>query len=103
MPDLQHRFHEAYGAQGLSVVALDPDRFDAANVDALSAYVDALGPTFPVGLETTRTYDLFSDAHDGVSPFPVDVVVDQDGVIRYIAREYDPDALEAVIVDLLGR
>jgi hypothetical protein len=31
------------------------------------------------------------------------VVVDQKGTIAYIAREYDPDAIAAVIEELLGQ
>jgi hypothetical protein len=36
-------------------------------------------------------------------PFFVDVVVDRDGKIVYVAREYDPDGIRGAIDALLGR
>ena len=32
-----------------------------------------------------------------LSPFPLDVVIDRQGVMRYINREYEADELRAVI------
>jgi hypothetical protein len=37
-----------------------------------------------------------------ISPFPLDFIIDQDGIIRYWNCEYDATAMVAVIEDLLG-
>lgn len=48
------------------------------------------------------TYNQY-DAVGASAPFPLDVVVDQDGAIAYVDTRYDPAAMEAVIEGLLGR
>ncbi len=37
----------------------------------------------------------------GLSPFPLDYIIDQQGRIDYINTEYDPDAMTAKIDELL--
>ena len=37
----------------------------------------------------------------GLSPFPLDYIIDQQGRIAYINTEYDPDAMTAIIDELL--
>jgi hypothetical protein len=39
--------------------------------------------------------------NESISPFPLDVVIDREGRIAYISREYDADALRQVIEQLL--
>lgn len=43
-------------------------------------------------MDEDDTYAQYS-ADDYVSPYPIDVVVDDAGIIVYLAREYDPDAM----------
>ena len=50
-----------------------------------------------------RNYRAFAENFRGANPFPIDIIVDRDGTIAYIAREYDPDAMSAVIEKLLAR
>ncbi len=47
------------------------------------------------------TYDAY-DRSEATAPFPLDVIVDQQGIVRYVAAEYDPDAMRAVIEELLA-
>jgi hypothetical protein len=46
---------------------------------------------------------LFYNIYDmwGISPFPRDVIIDQQGIIRYLNSEYDPQQMERVIYQLL--
>ena len=79
-----------------------------ANGDALDGvqkFVANLHPTFLIGLEdpATQTYAALTRNFKGSNPFPVDVVVDADGKIVYVAREYDPDGIRAAIDALLMR
>jgi hypothetical protein len=45
----------------------------------------------------------FAEKFRGANPFPIDVILDRDGTIAYVAREYDPAAMQAVIERLLAR
>jgi hypothetical protein len=101
LPDIERRFAQKYGDE-LRVIAID------ANGDApegVKSFIANLRITFPIGLEdpATKTYAALNRQFRGANPFPVDVVVDQDGTIAYIAREYDPNAIAAVIEELLGQ
>lgn len=57
--------------------------------------------TFPIGVDPSKSYRLFP-AKNAFSPFPLDVIVDRKGVIRYVNRQYDIDAIERVIEELLA-
>ncbi len=67
------------------------------------AFVDAFDITFLVLLDLTGSVaSHYRPPGAGASPFPLDFIVDQDGVIRYWKSEYDPVAMIAVIEGLLG-
>ena len=72
--------------------------------DGVQTFVANLHTTFPIGLEdpATRTSAALNQQFKGANPFPVDVVVDTDGTIVYVAREYDPDGIRAAIDALLA-
>ena len=99
MPDIENRFAKKYGDK-IAVVALDANG-DA--VDGVQKFVASLHPTFLLGLEdpATKTYAGLNQNFKGSNPFPVDVVVNRNGKIVYIAREYDPDGIRAAIDALL--
>jgi hypothetical protein len=102
---MQANFADKYGSQGLQVVALDPDSDDMLLGPELTDYVNYLGPpTYPVGTEdpTTPTYNTLAATYLGSNPFPMDIIVGKDGTIRYIAREYDPQAMDALMPALLA-
>jgi hypothetical protein len=67
-------------------------------------FVDNFGVTFPVVLDTQGSvYGQYRPGAGGCnSPFPLDFVVDREGIIRYWNCEYDPQALVEVIEDLLA-
>lgn len=86
----------------VDVIAID------ANGDALDAvqrFVSNLHVSYGVGLEdpSTKTYAALTQNYKGSNPFPVDVVVDRDGIITYIAREYDPDGIVAAVEAALAK
>lgn len=101
MPDIENRFAKKYGDK-IAVVAVDANG-DA--MDGVRRFVANLHPTFLLGLEdpTTKTYAALNQHYKGANPFPVDVVVDKDGKIVYVAREYDPDGIRAAIDASLAR
>ena len=68
---------------------------------AIQAFIEQTGVTFPIVYDTADTYYDF-DRSTATAPYPVDVIIDADGVIRYLATDYDPDAMTAVIDALLA-
>lgn len=68
----------------------------------VAAYFSYLGPTYPGGIESaTFTYSQLEGIYDGSNPYPVDIVIDKNGIIQFITREYDAAMLEDIIVPLL--
>ena len=84
----------------IAVIAIDAH---GDSVEGVQNFVANLLTSFPIGLEdpATKTYAALNQQFKGANPFPVDVVVNQEGKITYIAREYDPDAITAAIDELL--
>jgi hypothetical protein len=66
----------------------------------LTRFVEQTMVTFPVGWDETQSH-LRYPRSDAISPFPLDVVVDRDGNIAYLSREFDPAAMRAVVERLL--
>lgn len=94
-----------YGPQGLQVVAIDPDADDYNDIGAVAAFVANQGVTYPVMVQETAvtpTYSTIEGVYDGANPYPVDIVIDKRGIIRYISREYDPTGLHDIIPVLLA-
>jgi hypothetical protein len=73
------------------------------DIGGVQRYTEHLGVTYPIGLEETANYLKYAQNFRGANPFPIDIIVDRDGTIAYIAREYDPVAMAAVIEKLLKR
>lgn len=84
------------------MVAIDSDDDDYQQMSEVQNFCETLGVTYPAGLEETQVYEQFRSNFDGTNPFPLDVIVDKQGIIRYVAREYDPVAMDAVIQELLA-
>ena len=70
------------------------------DLETVNRYRENFDLTFPMLM------DPFSEAYfdyrtQGISPFPQDVIIDQDGVVRYIQANYQPhrifEILEALV------
>jgi peroxiredoxin len=99
---MEQRFWQTYADEGVVMLGIDPDEEDYAALSQVENFCETLGVSYPVGVEETMTYEMFSGAFEGTNPYPVDVIVDKQGIIRYVAREYDPSAMQAVIEELLA-
>jgi peroxiredoxin len=105
LPDIQNVLVDEYADQGLVAVGLDPDAQDYLAPESVAAFVLNQGVYFPIAVEEsgeTPTYSDLASVHAGSNPYPIDVLVDKQGIIRYVAREYDPVGLEAKIQELLA-
>lgn len=67
--------------------------------DSHSFLVEAGVDTTCLTDEMSGVYNTYDVDRDGQwwAPFPMQVVVDRDGVITYLANEADPDAAKAAI------
>ncbi len=84
------------------MVALNPDNTEVENIGAVAEFAYDLDIHFPIGVETgDSAYDLFQANYDGANPYPTDVIIDRDGIIRFVAVEYDPVALEDALLEVL--
>jgi hypothetical protein len=99
LPDIENRFMKKYGDK-IAIVAIDAN---GDSIDGVQKFVNHLHATYPIGLEdpSTKTYSALNQRFKGANPFPVDVVVDRNGKIVYVAREYDPNGITAAIDALL--
>lgn len=69
--------------------------------EVVEDFIQTFGVTFPILLDDMgEVYMTYSNG--GQSPFPLDYIIDQDGIIQYIATEYNPDEIIQVIEELLG-
>lgn len=71
-------------------------------MDQIQEFQSIYGVRF-VGLEDpgALTWTAYS-LPDPEAPYPRDVVIDQQGIVRYWSTEYDPQAIREVIRSLLG-
>lgn len=73
------------------------------DLDEAFGFVGDAGVDLPVLLDpggsNYRGYPIGGEVPYG--PYPLQVVIDADGVIRYLARQHDPTALRATVDGLL--
>lgn len=84
------------------MVALNPnDGVD--DIGEVQDFCENLGVTFTVALEeSSATYDAFAANFEGLNPYPIDILIDKEGIVRHVSREYDADELEAKVQELLA-
>jgi hypothetical protein len=83
------------------VIGIDPGGLTGDDTVLIQQFIDQTGVTFPIGIDVENSYDLVR-VGDGISPYPLDVIIAPDGTIAYVAREYDVDAMRATIDALLA-
>jgi peroxiredoxin len=88
----------------LVVVGANPGGLGGAeSAEQLQQFVEQTGVTFTIARDRSSTsYRTFANGGgSAISPFPLDVLIDAQGRIAYISREYEPAELEAVVESLL--
>lgn len=71
-------------------------------LEDLITFAAAFQPTFPILLNASSVYGQYRQS-GATSPYPLDYVIDQQGQVAYFSTEYDPEAMIAVIDDLLDQ
>lgn len=74
--------------------------FGTESASTVGAFAEQTQVTFPLLLDDT-TRGLLARSDSSISPYPLDVVLDRDGTIRYLRREFDVTAMQATIEQLL--
>lgn len=69
-------------------------------LEILEVFIDAFQITFPILPDDETVYQQYRQP-GAQSPFPLDYIIDQDGLVAYHATEYQPETMVAVIEDLL--
>lgn len=64
-------------------------------------FIDQTQVTFPVGWDDSGSYFNYRQP-GGISPFPLEVVVDRDGSIAYLSNQFNSAELQAVVDGLMG-
>ena len=63
---------------------------------SIQAFMAQTGVTFPI-VQDPQGYHQW-ETSVGLSPYPFDILVDKNGIIKQLYRDYDATALEAAIV-----
>lgn len=84
------------GAQGLVIVGLNTGGLSGTDSHNIADFIAQTGVTFPIATDDGNTFGAWA-AGPAISPFPLDVVVDRTGVVRYLTREYNAAELRAAI------
>jgi hypothetical protein len=70
------------------------------SLETAQIFVSNNGITYPVlrdlNAAVIRQYPV-----SGISPYPVDCIIDQSGIVRYLHTEYDPQTMLQIIDNLL--
>jgi|GEM_PF-1059535 len=72
----------------------------AENVNLVREYAAQLGLEMPIILGANGLLNQYR-VRGGISPFPVDYIIDGDGIVRYANHEYEPELILMVIDRLL--
>ncbi|MCB9794903.1 MAG: redoxin domain-containing protein [Alphaproteobacteria bacterium] len=97
MPDLYESVLAEFEGQGLVSWLVNPG--ERAEV-ALEFVVEA-GAPMPVLLDLDSALYSTYPQEPATPPFPVHVVIDREGVVRYLARSYDAAALREALREAL--
>ena len=61
-------------------------------------WIGEAGTTLPTLLDTDNAvYSSYQRGADAYAPFPLQVVIDREGRITYLANQYDAEAVRAAI------
>lgn len=99
-PELESRFHGRWGDDVVVWGVHGWEEIGVTDAQVLEFATDH-GATFAVMRDVGGTYEQLR-VPGATSAFPLDVVIDRDGIVRLVAAAWVPDELEAVIEGLLA-
>jgi len=75
--------------------------FGGETTETVRAFIEQTGVTFPI-VRGDTTYSEYANPDGAISPYPLDVIIDREGTIRYLRHEFDGDAMVAQVEQLLA-
>lgn len=75
--------------------------FGSESAATVEAFREQTGVTFPLLLGDS-TFGQYQNPDGSISPYPLDVIIDQQGTIRYLRHEFDAEGMRATIDALLA-
>ena len=97
MPDLEATIWQPYQSQGVLVYGLHPGE----DPQQLADFVTQTGITFPV-VNSQNTLGHFAYPPGVGYPYPRDVVIDKNLVVRAIRNSFNPGEMDALVKQLLA-
>ncbi len=91
--------HDEFAAYGVRFYAINSPAF-GENATTLDAFKIQAGLSYPV-LTDQSTEFLIKFTGSNSFPYPRDVVVDANGVIRHAGTDYNGQATRAMVIELL--
>ncbi len=92
--------HQAFGPYGVKFFALNSPAF-GENAATLAAFQEQAGLTYPVIADQDTEFSFQFSGTNGF-PYPRDVVVDGNGIVRHASTDYNGQALRNLIIELLA-
>ncbi|RMF60299.1 MAG: T9SS C-terminal target domain-containing protein [Calditrichaeota bacterium] len=97
LSDVAFTFGESFDTSQVQILGINRGE----DLNTIQEFIETFGITYPVLLDTDGsvwvTYKV-----QGISPFPLDCIIDQNGIIRYLHSEYDPQVMLDVLDDILS-
>lgn len=92
---------QVYKSQAVTVIGLSTGGIMGGDDPArIQTFIDQTGVTFPMAQDFGQSYGDWVQT-PSASPFPLDIVIDRQGVVLYVSHEYNPaELVQAIEVDL---
>jgi peroxiredoxin len=98
LPDIDAAIAQPYQGQGVLVFGVHPSDPEALVAD----FVEQTGVSFPV-VRDQSTRGRFAYPPGTNFPYPRDVVIGKDGVVRSIKNSFNAQEMQALVEDLLAQ
>jgi len=93
---MEHTFWSSLDKNKVQVFGIN----NGEDISVSRDFAETFGLTFPVlhdgGSQVYNRYSI-----QGITPYPRDCVIDQNGIVRYLHSEYDPQVMLQTIDELL--
>ncbi len=102
-PDIDKQIYRTRKNKGVEVIGINPGKLMLGGEGPVTVkmFAKQTDITFPIGFDKGRSYLNFRMGK-AISPFPLDVIIDKRGKVRYVKRRYDLASMRAMVDKLLA-
>lgn len=98
VPDIPAAIASQYSSDELQVLLVNTHD----DVDTAYDFLQGVEVSLPTLLEGQALYESYPRGYGVYAPYPLQVVIDGEGIIRYIAYQYDAEGVRAAIDEAIG-